>query len=217
LPPELKEAFCSIGQKLPQLWEQDILTHQQKKALLRSLIDKVVAHRTVRDRVQVRIVWKGGDTTSIDLPIPVGSLAELLTDLVEMETVILDLNRQGKTDAEIAEHVTALGHRSPMKPDRVLPSTVRTIRLKHGQFQVRSQSHPRSIPGSLTVPQIARKLEIKPHWVYDRINNGHVQTTKDARTGLYLFPDTLDTLERFQKFKDGILKTLHFSQVHQDV
>ncbi len=217
LSPELKEAFSSIGQNLPQLWEQDILTHQQKKSLLRCLIDKVVIHRTVRDRVQVRIVWKGGDTTSIDLPIPVGSLAELSTDLEEMETIILDLNRQGKTDDEIAEYLTALGHRSPMKPDRVLPSTVRTIRLKHGQFLVRSQSHPRSIPGYLTLPQIARTLDVNPHWIYDRINNGRIQIIKDTQTGLYLFPDTPDTIEQFKKLKNGILKTLHFSQEHQDV
>jgi DNA invertase Pin-like site-specific DNA recombinase/predicted DNA-binding transcriptional regulator AlpA len=217
LSPELKAAFSAIGQQLPQVWDQDVLTHQQKKALLRCLIDKVVAHRTVRDRVQVRIVWKGGDTTTIDLPIPVGSLAELSTDLVEMETLILTLNRQGKTDAEIAEHLTTLGHRSPMKPDCVLPSTVRTIRLKHGQFLVRSQSHPRSIPGYLTMPQLAKTLDVSPHWLYDRINNGRIQIPKDTQTGLYLFPDTPETIEQFQKLKSGILKTLHFSKEHQDV
>lgn len=216
LPPELKEALSAIGQKLPQVWQQDVLTHQQKKSLLRCLIDKVVVHRAVRDQVQVRIVWKGGDTTSIALPIPVGSLAELSTDLAEMETIILELSRQGQTDDEIAAHLTALGHRSPMKPNRVLPSTVRTIRLKHGQFLVRSQSHPRSIPGYLTLPQIARKLNIKPHWIYDRINNGRIRITKDAQTGLYLFPDSPDTLKQFQKLKDGILKKLYFSQEHQD-
>lgn len=217
LPPELKEAFTAIGQKLPEIWEQNVLTQQQKKALLRCLIAKVVIHRVVRDRVHTRIVWQGGETTTLDIPIPVGSLADLSTNVAEMKQIILDLSRAGKADEEIAEHLTALGHRSPMQPDFVLPSTVRGIRLKHGQFQVRSQSHPRSVPGYLTLPQVARVLDVNPHWIYDHINRGRIQVTKDVETDLYLFPDNPDTLERFRKFKSGDLKNLCFSTEHQDV
>jgi DNA invertase Pin-like site-specific DNA recombinase len=159
LPPDLKVAFTAVGQKLPEIWLQ--LPHQTKKALLRCLIDKVVIHRPVRDSVQVRIVWKGGDTTTRHVPIPVGSFADLST-ADEMENIILDLSRQGKTDEEIAEHLTALGHRSPMDPQRVLPSTVKIVRLKHGIFQKRSQSHPRRIEGYLTVSQICKALDISP-------------------------------------------------------
>ena len=104
-----------------------------------------------------------------------------------------------------------------MQTDRVLPSTVRIIRLKHGIFQKRSQSHPRRIDGYLTVPQIARQLDISPHWVYDRINNGRIQIVKDPETGLYLFPDEPATLEMFKDLKDGNLKNLRFSKEHQDV
>ena len=100
LPPELREAFTAIGQRLPQIWGQDVLTREQKKALLRCLIDKVVVHRSVADRVQTRIVWRGGDTTTFDIPVPVGSFANLAT-ATEMEEIILELSRQGKTDEEL--------------------------------------------------------------------------------------------------------------------
>jgi DNA invertase Pin-like site-specific DNA recombinase len=216
LPPELKEAFMAIGQKLPQIWHQDVLTQQNKKALLRCLIDKVVIHRQVQDRVHTRIVWRGGDTTTLDIPVPVGSFADLST-AAEMEKIILDLSRQGKPDAEIAEHLTALGHRSPMQTDRVLPNTVKIIRLEHGIFQKRSQSHPRRIDGYLTVPQIAQRLDISAHWVYDRIQNGRIQVVKDPETKLYLFPDEPATLEMFKKLKNGELQNLRFSQEYQDV
>jgi DNA invertase Pin-like site-specific DNA recombinase len=208
LPPDLQAAFTAIGHKLPDVWPQ--LSHQTKKALLRCLIDKVVIHRLARDSVQVRIVWKGGDTTTCQVPIPVGSFAELST-ADEMEKIILDLSPQGKSDEEIAEHLTALGHRSPMDTQRVLPSTVKIVRLKRGIFQKRSQSHPRCVEGYLTVPQIAKALDISPHWVYDRINNGRIQVVKNADTGLYLFPDEPATLEMFKDLKDGNLKNLRFS------
>ena len=208
LPPDLQAAFTAIGHKLPDVWSQ--LPHQTRKALLRCLIDKVVIHRLARDSVQVRVVWKGGDTTTRQVPIPVGSFAELST-ADEMEKIILDLSRRGKTDEEIADHLTALGHRSPMDTHRVLPNTVKIVRLKHGIFQKRSQSHPRRVEGYLTVPQISNALDISSHWVYDRINNGRVQVVKDVDTGLYLFPDEPATLEMFRDLKEGILKNLRFS------
>lgn len=217
LPVELKEAFSAIGQTLPQLWDQDVLTRQHKKALLRCLIEKVVVHRIERDRVSIRIVWQGGDTTTREIPIAVGSLADLSTDVAAMETIILDLSRQGKSDAEIADYLTALGYRSPMQPNFVLPSTVQIIRLKHRVFHQRHQSHPRRIPGYLTLSQLAQALDLTPHWIYDRIHNGCIQIAKDAHTGLYLFPDTPDTLELFRQLKSGDLQTLRFSTEHQDV
>jgi DNA invertase Pin-like site-specific DNA recombinase len=210
LPSELKEAFVAIGQKLPQIWSQEVLSRENKKALLRCLIDKVVIHRQVPDRVQTRIVWQGGDITTLEIPVPVGSFEDLST-AAEMEKIILDLSRQGKLDDEIAEHLTALGHRSPMQTDRVLPNTVRCLRLKHGIFLKRSQSHPRRVEGYLTISQITRQLDISPHWVYDRINNGRIRVVKDPETGLYLFPDEPATLEMFQALKDGKFKNLRFS------
>ena len=210
LPTELKQAFMSIGRKLPQIWHQEVLTRENKKALLRCLIDKVVIHRQVQDRIQTRIVWRGGDITSLEIPVPVGSFADLST-AAEMEHIILDLSRQGKPDEEIAEHLTALGHRSPMQTDHVLPNTVRIVRLKHGIFHKRSQSHPRRIDGHLTVPQIAQRLDISAHWVYDRISNGRIRVVKDPETGLYLFPDEPATLEMFKDLKDGKLQNLRFS------
>lgn len=216
LPPELKEAFVAIGQKLPQIWSQEVLSRENKKALLRCLIDKVVIHRQVPDRVQTRIVWQGGDITTLEIPIPVGSFEDLST-AAEMERIILDLSRQGKLDDEIAELLTALGHRSPMQTDRVLPNTVRCLRLKHGIFLKRSQSHPRRVEGYLTISQITQQLDISPHWVYDRINNGRIQVVKDPETRLYLFPDDPATLELFKDLQDGKLKSLRFSKGHQDV
>lgn len=216
LPPELEQAFMTIGQRLPQVWHQEVLTQENKKALLRCLIDKVVIHRQVQDCVQTRIVWRGGDITALEIPVPVGSFEDL-SMAAEMEKIILELSRQGRLDEEIAEHLTALGHRSPMQTDRVLPNTVKCLRLKHGIFQKRSQSHPRRVEGHLTIPQIARQLDISPHWVYDRINNGCIQVVKDPETGLYLFPDEPATLEMFKDLKDGNLKNLRFSREHQDV
>jgi hypothetical protein len=87
--------------------------------------------------------------------------------------------------------------------DTTRQSTVKTIRLNHRLFQKRSQSHPRRIEGYLTVPQLAERLQLTPHWLYDRIANGRILVRKDAATGLYLFPDTDATLEALSALQSG--------------
>lgn len=215
LSPDLQAAFTAIGQQLPKVWAQDILSQAQKKALLRCLIDKVVIHRSQRDTVHTRIVWKGGETTTGDLPIHVGSWRELRYS-AELEQHIVNLHRQGLDDDTIAEQLSAQGYRSPMDATKLLPSTVKGIRLKHKLFVTRSQSHPRRIPGYLTIPQIASELRISPYWFYDRIKKGTIRVSRDQTTGLYLFPDTPETLERFQKLKAGNRKQVRFDAMYKD-
>lgn len=214
LDEELERAFKAIGQHLPAIWHQGLLSQEQKKALLRCLIEKVVMHRPSPETVQARIVWRGGQTTTLSIPVPVGSLKDL-AGAQEMEQIILERCRQGATDEVIADELTAQGYRSPMQPF-VLPSTVQILRLRHGLFQVRSQSHPRHVAGSLTLPQLAKALDIPVHWIYDRINNGTIQITKDPKRHLYLFPDQPRTFEAFKQLREGTLKKLHFSMEYQD-
>ena len=209
LSAELKAAFSAIGQKLPELWPTQVLSPTQKKALLRCLIDKVVVQRRVRDQLHIRIVWKGGDTTTVDLPIAVGSRAEL-SQAAELEQHVLALSHQGLDDETIAQRLTAKGYRSPMRPTQLLPSTVQGIRLKHRRLVKRSQSHPRHIPGYLTVTQLAKALGLSAHWIYDRIHNGTIAITRDPTSGSYLFPDTPRTLRQFQQLQAGKLKRLRF-------
>ena len=89
LSEELQTAFKDIGQHLPAIWRQGLLSRPQKKALLRCLIDKVVLHRPTPEWVQARIVWRGGETTTLHIPVPVGSLKDLAGADV-MERLVLE-------------------------------------------------------------------------------------------------------------------------------
>jgi DNA invertase Pin-like site-specific DNA recombinase len=205
---ELRQALEHVGQNLPEFWEQGLLTQVQKKALLRCLIDKVVLRRAGPDTVHARIVWKGGDTTRLEVPVTVNSLTRL-SFAKEMEEAILKLARQGQEDAAIAEELTRRGYRSP-HGQTVLPSTVKHIRLRHGVSVERSRSYPRCIAGYLTVPQIARSLKVPNHWLHDRIHNGTIRVKQHRVWRLYLFPDSPETLTQFRQLRDGKIKQLRF-------
>ncbi len=209
LSAELTAAFTQLGQKLPELWPTEILSRTQKKALLRCLIDKVVVHRHPQDQLQTRIVWKGGDVTTLNIPITVGSI-DALSNGSELESRILALSHDGVSDETIAQQLTAEGFRSPMDPHRVLANTVRCTRLKYGVVITRSQSHPCRVPGYLSTTQLARALDVPVHWIYDRIHNGTLRVARDAEAGAYLFPDSAQTLHQFKQLRAGKRKRLRF-------
>ena len=199
LSPQLQAAFRAIGQHLPRLWQEGRIATQQQKALLRCLIEKVVVQRLAADEVQARIVWQGGETTTLRIPTTVGRLADL-AGAAEMERLICERSAAGVADAAIAAELTAAGYRSPLAHE-VLVSTVRIIRLRHGIMITRHQSHPRQVAGYLTVPQMALRLQVGVHWIYDRIHNGQIRVRKDEVRRLYLFADDAATLEQLQTLK----------------
>jgi DNA invertase Pin-like site-specific DNA recombinase len=214
IPADLQAAFSQLGQKLPDLWPTEVLSRTQKKALLRCLLDKVVVHRVGRDQVQIRIVWRGGEVTECEIPIRVNSFAALSTGQ-ELEAQVLALHKAGKTDKDIVSELSAAGFRSP-KHQELLASTVRGLRLKHRYFQSHHQSHPRSVTGSLTVTQVAHRLGLSVHWLYDRIHNGQIQLQKDPTTQLFLFPDHPSTLEQLTHLRAGLLQRVGFGKEYQD-
>lgn len=209
LTPELRTALADIGRRLPALWSGGLLSQAQKKALLRCLVDKVVLHRPAREAVQVRIVWRGGDSTTSSVPIPVLSLAEMSTT-DELTREIRTLAQEEMSDAEIAQQLTSRGFRSPRDPARLRPRTVAKIRRQLGLY--RTHHCPRHLAGKLTLPQIAHHLGVSLHWLYYRIDRGLIQVDKDDQTGLYLFPDQPETLALFTAFKAGQQETISFSR-----
>jgi hypothetical protein len=192
IPEDLLDALRDIGPRLPELWNAKLLSDAQKKALLRSLIDKVVIHRLEPDQVQVRVVWRGGATTSDVLRVTAGKFA-WLSGATKMEATIKKMTVEGHSDAAIAEHLTDRGHRSP-RADKVLESTVRLTRLRLGILRTAHQSHPRRVEGFLTITQLAKRLGVSRWWFTDRIHNGTIKAKKHEEKKCYVVPDTPEML-----------------------
>lgn len=206
LDQNLRGALLDLGRRLPELWAGGVLTRAQKKALLRSLIDKVVIRRAVRDRVETRIVWRGGATTEFEVLIAVGSF-KALSNAGEMERRIVALIQEGYTDQEAARILTAEGYRSPRRY-QVIESTVRNIRLKHGIFVDRHHPRRQRPGGYLPLAQVAGLLGVKQHWLYYQIRSGHLKVSRDRASGLYLIPEKPEALRQLRKLIAGEIKTV---------
>ena len=157
-------------------------------------------------------MWKGGLNTTFEVLTTVGAFFDL-SGAEEMERLVVKFFKEGKTDRQIAQRLTELGHRSPREREQVLRSTVQSIRHRHGLIRgarVKGASRAHYVPGRLTLSEVARKLEVPKPWMYNRIYNGAIQVAKDNRTGLYLFPDDPATIERFRELKEGKIRKLQF-------
>jgi DNA invertase Pin-like site-specific DNA recombinase len=194
LSPALREALQDLGVRLPGLWPQ--LPPRRRKALVRCLVEKVVLRRN-GDAVVVRVVWRGGDVSEELVAVPVRSVQDLL-QFDQMQQEAVKLAKQGLSDRETARRLTAAGFRSPTR-QLVLPSTARELRIRGGVL--RHSGHPRAAtkPGFLSVSQLARKLGVLAHRVYDRIHSGVIRPAKDKKTKTYLFPDRPGALAKLRK------------------
>ena len=208
ITPEMKEAFSDIGKKLPSLWNSTGFSQQQKKAFLRSLIDKVVVHRNAADQAHVRIVWRGQDITSSEVVLPV-SIFTKLPAAHEIEKKVEDMVAQKLNDDVIASRLSTEGYHSPAS-DKLLPSTVAAIRRRLGILK-RPERYPARIPqGYLSLLQLSKKAEIGRNWIYHNIAIGTIQIERDKKTHTYFFPDTPEAIAKFQQLKEGKINKICF-------
>jgi DNA invertase Pin-like site-specific DNA recombinase len=199
LTPEEREDFLAIGSQLPELWRRPDVPWAQKKAWLRCLIDKVVLQRMVRDRITIRIVWKGGEVTELEVKPRVHALSALSRG-AEMQAELLEWARQGVDDAEIADRLTKAGHRSA-RCSCVPVTTVRHFRQHHRILRQATPKRSYHPVGWLTVTELAERLQVARSWIDRRIRTGTIEIERDAVDKRFLFPDTEETLAAMQALK----------------
>jgi DNA invertase Pin-like site-specific DNA recombinase len=206
----------SLAGRLPHIWTNPVTTDAQRKALLRCLIDKVVLDRGEHDVAKVRIVWRGGAVSNLDVKLKVNSVAKL-TRGREMHDRVLALARDGIPDDEIAAALTGEGHRSPTCENMVLPITVSQIRrgagVEVGDRRTR-WSHDTSW---LSPPELAARLGIPVNWIYVQIRQKRLLIDQQPAGG-YLFQDNPTVLETVRNLRKHAVERvdLRIYQLHQE-
>jgi hypothetical protein len=180
-----------LAGRLPQIWEDPATTDAQRKALLRCLVDKVVLDRGEHDVAQVRIVWRGGAVTNLEVKVRVNS--------------VLKLN--GLPDDEIAATLTGEGHRSPNCENMVLPITVGQIRRGAGIRVTEPRTRWSHETGLLSAPQLAVRLNIPVNWIYVQIREKRLLIDRQP-TGAYLFQDTTPVLDAVRNLRNHTINRL---------
>jgi hypothetical protein len=142
----------------------------------------------------------GGATTELSVMMPINALTALPRH-AEMEQRVCELAAAGHYDDEIARMLTAEGHRSPRRATEVLPSTVRSIRIRYGMKTVRQRTRWPAVPGCLTVTQLAARLQISQKWIHTQLRRGALRTIFEP-SGRYLFPDTEPAMQAVRELRE---------------
>ena len=193
LDPQLAAQLRDIGRHLPDLWAGGRLSPAHKKELLRSLMRRVIVHRTHPATVDVRIVWVSGAVSALTVQPPVGRTADV-RGYEDMVARTLTLSAAGCPDAEIARRLTDEGFRAARGPT-ITASLVSTVRRAQGHVSVRAQCKAQpKVDGQWTVSGLAQALGVPRNWVYARIRNETLPARRDPLTGYFLITDSPNLL-----------------------
>jgi DNA invertase Pin-like site-specific DNA recombinase len=200
LSPELREQLRHLSRSLPAWWASEQLRHDQRKALLRSLISQVIVKRTAADRVEVKIIWVSGHVSQGTVIPPVLHQRHV-TGYDTMVERTRQLWAEGYTDAQIAETLSQAGFRSARR-DRVLARTVLKIR---NQYHWVSRYHQHrladKIDGMWTIHGLAHHLGVEREWLYHRMRTGALcepDVIRKPPYGNYLIRDDMALLARLR-------------------
>ena len=124
------EELCQTASDVPRLWNHPAVTHQERKEILRCVIDRVVIAAS-KEQIQATLFWRSGAQTPISMWTVVGR-----------RHLIGELHAEKLTTAEIQQHLAAgktstgqsvnlsldrirfLQHRLGLKPHRYLAGNI---------------------------------------------------------------------------------------------
>lgn len=147
-----RERVTALAADFPALWKNPKTPERERKRLTRLLITDVTLIRDQQITAHVRL--PGGQEHTLTMPVPLASWQIRQTPRHVVEAI--DRLLEDHTDGQIAQILTAQGHRSGTG-QQLYPRIVRQIREAY-----HLRSHPQRLAerGLLSLAEMARRLNI---------------------------------------------------------
>src|SRR5262245_12247871 len=101
------EELCRLASEVPALWHHPVVTHQERKEILRCIIDHIVVAAT-KERIDATIVWKSGEKTPFLIWRGIGCY-NLIRELHDQQLTVFEIKDHlatGKTSTGQAVKIT---------------------------------------------------------------------------------------------------------------
>ena len=158
-PVEELEELCRVASQVPSLWHLAEVTNQERKEILRCIIDHIVVAAS-KQRIDAKIIWKSGEPTPISILRP-GGRDELIRELHAQKLTVLEIREHlaaGKTSTGEIVNITRDG----------LYNVLRKFRLK-----AHRSSYYRSLRQKADeLNRAGRSLE----WIARHFNQQHLRS-----------------------------------------
>ena len=185
LTEQHKTRIRQLAADFPALWSDPATPPRERKRIARLLIEDVTLNKT--DQIHLHVRFRGGQTTSLTIPIPLAALASPRRP-TPTRSPMLDRLLDDHTDAETAAILNA--RRPPLRrPDKPFTGTsCIDLRRAHSLPSHHDRLHAR---GMLTLDEIAEQLGVHHHTIKAWHRAGLLTSHKanDRNERLYDPPD----------------------------
>jgi hypothetical protein len=188
-PPQLsreeRARVTALSSDLPALWHAGGTSNQDRKEIIRHLVQKVVVHvRNDSEYVDVAIHWHGGFTSQHEIVRPVKSY-EQLRDFDKLMDRITTLRHEGQTAAQIADCLNAEGFIPPKRCGVFYPELVHKLLSRRGLANERTYDGQLE-PYEWWLTDLARAVPMSALKLADWARRGWVGARKTPAQGLWI-------------------------------
>jgi DNA invertase Pin-like site-specific DNA recombinase len=203
-PASLSEADAerirAASQNISALWQAAEMTPQDRKAIVRCLVDHVVVHvEQHSEHVDVTIHWHGGFTSQHQVVRPVGLYTQL-RDYDLMIERIRTLYQQGKMVPAIAEQLNQEGFVPPRRRGVFTVGALAPIMERLGLVGELYRDDLLG-PNEWWIPDLAARLKLRPGRVHYWATQGWVHSRKTPSGKYWIIWADADELARLEKLK----------------
>jgi DNA invertase Pin-like site-specific DNA recombinase len=176
LSDQEKQTIRQLAQDLPALWNAATTTQDQRKELIRQIIQKItVKVEGESERVAVEIEWAAGATTAIDLIRPVATWTQL-SNYPQLCQRVKQLHATGATPAQISHSLNSEGFHPPKRRGTFNSEEVRTLMQRLGLLEHRAPPAQTSLgEHEWWLPELATKLQMPTVTLYSWVRRGWVK------------------------------------------
>jgi len=203
LGQEEREAIQALAADIPALWSASKTTSQDRKEILRQVIDRVeVEVKGESERVRLCIRWAGGTETTHEAIRPVGRY-EQLSYWPELKERVRELFSRTRIAGEIAERLNAEGWRPPKRKALFERQSVLRLLDRLGLRLRRSRrpSRERLDEHEWTRRSLADELDMPVVTLYAWMRRGWVKGRR-AENGRWILHADPSDLERLRSLRD---------------
>ena len=190
----------AASQSIPALWQAAEMAPEDRKAIVRCLVERVVVHvEQHSEHVDVTIHWHGGFTSQHEVVRPVGSYTQL-RDYDVLVARIKTLHEEGKSVPAIAEQLNAEGFVPPRRRGVFRVTTLASLMQRLGLL---GELHRNDLlgPDEWWIRDLAAQLDAPVHKVHYWTTQGWIHSRKTASGKHWIVWADDEELKRLRKLK----------------
>jgi hypothetical protein len=202
-----REQIRDLATDLPALWEAASTTDDDRKEILRQVIEKISVNvEAGSEWVEIRVHWAGGQQTYSRVRRPVAGTTQL-SRWTELKIRLRELKSTGLSAAKIADCLHEEGFK-PAQGSRVTPEVVRVWLSRNGLSTQRQQPPVELAANEWTIPQIVNHYQTPQSTVHGWIRRHQVSARQLGGGGgrwiVQATPAALDFLVNNQRKRSHV-------------